>query len=686
MSYTPQNPLIVQSDRSLLLEVDNSLYSATRDELARFAELEKSPEHIHTYRITPLSLWNAASAGISAADILDTLERYSKFELPRNVLTDIEDYISRFGRVKLLKSEAGDLLLRSDDPMLIAEIARNKRVQPCVLAQVDRNTLQIDPRMRGHVKQALVLFGYPAEDLAGYTEGSPLSVQLLGSSARDEAAFSLRAYQSDAVGAFWAGGTVHGGSGVVVLPCGAGKTVVGMGAMSQANTNTLILTPSTTAVRQWIAELLDKTALTEDQVGEYTGEKKEIKPVTVTTYQILTYRPSTTAVDAETGEVGEFPHFDLFTAKDWGLIIYDEVHLLPAPVFRITAEIQARRRLGLTATLVREDGRETDVFSLIGPKKYDVPWKDLEKQGWIATAECTEIRMPLTPEERMAYMLVEDSRIKYRIAAENPIKVDVLTSLLEKHKTDAVLVIGQYIEQLKEIAAKFNAPLVTGKTPNSERDRLYADFRSGNLKLLVVSKVANFAIDLPDANVAIQVSGTFGSRQEEAQRLGRILRPKKDGSIANFYTLVTHDTKDQDFSTNRQLFLTEQGYRYNIVDAAVLLPDLQVRLARMQAEFETKKLSEDFDIEVLREQALKRGGGRADIARDGEAKPKPRGRKPKAARVAETAKAEPTEAAEVAEAVLASEVAAGAEDRQPPQRRRGRPPKDASRDHLRLVK
>lgn len=677
MPYAPQNPLIVQSDRSLLLEVDNDLYGAARDELALFAELEKSPEHIHTYRITPLSLWNAASAGVGAEQILGTLERYSKFDLPRNVQTDIQDYISRFGRVKLLKSDAGDLLMRSDDPMLIAEIARNKRIEPCVLAKPDRNTLQIDPRMRGHVKQALVLFGYPAEDLAGYNEGTPLSVVLREATQREKAEFDLRAYQSDAIGAFWAGGTVHGGSGVVVLPCGAGKTVVGMGAMSQARTHTLILTPSTIAVRQWISELLDKTTLTEDEVGEYTGEKKEIKPVTVTTYQMLTYRPSTTAIDKETGVVGEFPHFDLFTARDWGLIIYDEVHLLPAPVFRITAEIQARRRLGLTATLVREDGRETDVFSLIGPKKYDVPWKDLEKQGWIATAECTEIRMPLTPEERMAYMLVEDSRIKYRIAAENPIKLDVLEALLRRHKSDAVLVIGQYIDQLKDIAKRFDAPIVTGKTPNAERDRLYSDFRSGELKLLIVSKVANFAIDLPDANVAIQVSGTFGSRQEEAQRLGRILRPKKDGSIANFYTLVTHDTKDQDFSTNRQLFLTEQGYRYNIEDAATVLPDLPERLAAMQAEFEQKKLQTDFNIEALRDKALSRGrsaNGERDIDAE-KAKPKARERK-----AATKVRGQPKD-----ENIITDDIAAGAEDQQPPQRRRGRPPKEQN-THLRLVK
>ncbi|MFL5732558.1 MAG: DNA repair helicase XPB [Chloroflexia bacterium] len=676
MSYVPQNPLIVQSDRSLLLEVDNSLYEAARDELARFAELEKSPEHIHTYRVTPLSLWNAASAGITATDILGSLERYSKFDLPRNVLADIEDYISRFGRVKLLKSEASDLILRSDDPMLIAEIARNKRVQPYVLAQPDRNTLTIDPKMRGHVKQALVLFGYPAEDLAGYTEGAPLELVLRGESARDQGPFTLRSYQTDAVGAFWAGGTVHGGSGVVVLPCGAGKTVVGMGAMANARTSTLILTPSTIAVRQWIAEILDKTTLTEEEVGEYTGDKKVVRPVTVTTYQMLTYRPSVSAVDEETGEVGEFPHFDIFTAQDWGLIIYDEVHLLPAPVFRITAEIQARRRLGLTATLVREDGRETDVFSLIGPKKYDVPWKDLEKQGWIATAECTEVRVPLTPEERMEYMLVDDSRIKYRIAAENPLKMDLLQELLQRHRSDAVLVIGQYIEQLKAIAKQFDAPLVTGKTPNNERDRLYGDFREGKLKLLVVSKVANFAIDLPDANVAIQVSGTFGSRQEEAQRLGRILRPKKDGSIANFYSLVTHDTKDQDFSTNRQLFLTEQGYRYNIVDASAILPDLPERLAQMQAEFEQRRANGEFDLNALQEKANKRGKGSADDEVDAEAKPRKRGRK----------KAVESPAEPMAEGVI-TDVAAGAEDQHPTERRKGRPPKESpARDHLRLVK
>jgi DNA excision repair protein ERCC-3 len=632
MAYAPQNPLIVQSDRSLLLEVDNSLYSAARDQLARFAELEKSPEHIHTYRITPLSLWNAASAGLSAGEAVSILERYSKFDLPSNVLTDIKEYIARFGRLKLVKSDEGYLLLKSEDPMLIAEVARNRGVQPHVLERIDRNTLRIDPRMRGHVKQALVQFGYPAEDLAGYTEGAPLEFNLRDITVDGEQ-FGMRTYQANAVGSFWAGGTVHGGSGVVVLPCGAGKTVVGMGTMSQARTHTLILAPSTIAVRQWISELLDKTTLTPDQVGEYTGEKKEIRPVTVTTYQILTYRPSVSAVNAETGEVGEFPHFDVFTRHDWGLIIYDEVHLLPAPIFRVTAEIQARRRLGLTATLVREDGRETDVFSLIGPKKYDVPWKELEREGWIATAQCTEVRMPLTPEERAEYVLTDDSRLKYRIAAENPVKMDVLDALLKQHEQDSVLVIGQYIDQLKSIAAKLGAPLVTGKTPNVERDRLYEDFRQGTNKLLVVSKVANFAIDLPDANVAIQVSCTFGSPQEEAQRLGRILRPKKDGSIANFYTLVTRDTKDQDFSTNRQLFLTEQGYSYTIADATAYVPDLPARLAQMEAELEAKKLSGEWDIEERLEKRPRRPRSRS-TASTGRLPPGPRTSRPGSAAAA----------------------------------------------------
>jgi DNA excision repair protein ERCC-3 len=565
------NPLIIQSDRSVLLEVNNPLYEAARDELSRFAELEKSPEYIHTYRITPLSLWNAAAAGMGQEPIVEALSRYSKFPMPSNVVADIKDYISRYGRIKLLYEDE-KLVLKSQDKLLLVEVERNKNLQPFIMCRLDEFTLQVDPAKRGYIKQALVVFGYPAEDLAGYTPGTPLDITLR-SLTRGGRPFGLRDYQEDAVGAFYAEGSYSGGSGVVVLPCGAGKTVVGVGAIDKLQCQTLILTPSTIAVRQWISEILDKTNLTPDQVGEYTGEKKEIRPITVTTYQVITYRPSKDKVNLETGEIGEFPHLQLFTNHDWGLIIYDEVHLLPAPVFRVTAEIQAKRRLGLTATLVREDGRETDVFSLIGPKKYDMPWKDLEQQGWIATAECFEIRAELPAEERMQYVLEDDNRVKYHLSAINSLKYDILRAILAKHTHDHVLVIGQYIEQLEKIASILNAPLITGKTSNQERAQLYAKFKSGEIKLLIVSRVANFAIDLPDANVAIQVSGLFGSRQEEAQRLGRILRPKTDGNPAYFYSIVTRDTKDQDFAANRQLFLTEQGYRYTIIDAKEFLAD-----------------------------------------------------------------------------------------------------------------
>lgn len=564
MSYNPANPLIIQSDKSVLLEVNNPLYEAARDELSRFAELEKSPEYIHTYRITPLSLWNAAAAGVKAENIVEALGRFSKFPVPGNITTDIKDYISRYGRIKLLV-ENGKMILRSDDKLLMIEVERNKNLVPFIVKRLDQNTLEVDPAKRGFIKQALVLFGYPAEDLAGYTDGEALEIALRNPTKSDRP-FSLRDYQLDSVGAFYAEGSYSGGSGVVVLPCGAGKTVVGMGVIEKLQCHTLILTPSTIAVRQWISEILDKTTITPDQIGEYTGDRKEIKPITVTTYQVITYRPF--KVDLETGEVGDFPHLQLFTSHDWGLIVYDEVHLLPAPVFRVTAEIQAKRRLGLTATLVREDGRETDVFSLIGPKKYDMPWKDLEEQGWIATADCYEVRVELPPAERMEYVLEGDNRVKYHLAAVNSRKYEVMLKILEQHRDDHVLVIGQYIEQLGQIAAILQAPLITGKTSNIERAKLYEQFRTGEIKLLVVSRVANFAIDLPDANVAIQVSGLFGSRQEEAQRLGRILRPKSDGQPAYFYSIVTRDTKDQDFAANRQLFLTEQGYRYTILDAA----------------------------------------------------------------------------------------------------------------------
>src|SRR5579883_3296539 len=566
----PNNPLIVQSDRTILLEVDHPAHAEARDALAQFAELEKSPEHIHTYRLSPLSLWNAAAGGMDAQTILEQLQHYSKYAIPASIAVEIREYISRYGRVKLIR-EGDALLLKSEDTALIMEILHNKRTLPYILGQWDRQTIQVDAARRGHIKQALIHIGFPAEDLAGYTDGSPLPIELLPETTQGKS-FQPRTYQSAAAAAFYAGGAPSGGSGVVVLPCGAGKTIVGLKTMADVQRATLILTPNTVAVRQWISEIIDKTDVPPEMVAEYTGERKEIAPITVSTYQILTYRrPGTKDADHE-DEPGEedFPHFSLFSSYDWGLIIYDEVHLLPAPVFRITAEIQARRRLGLTATLVREDGREADVFSLIGPKKYDVPWRELERQGWIATAECHEIRVGMNEDMQLNYALAEE-REKYRLAAENPAKLDVTRFLAEQHIDEQVLIIGQYLDQLKILAEELNAPLLTGRTSNAQREKLYDQFRSGEIKRMVVSKVANFAIDLPDANVAIQVSGTFGSRQEEAQRLGRILRPKADGGLAYFYSIVTRDTRDQEFSANRQLFLTEQGYRYIIEDAEALL-------------------------------------------------------------------------------------------------------------------
>jgi DNA excision repair protein ERCC-3 len=575
----PSNPLIVQSDRTILLEVDHPLHAEARDAVAQFAELEKSPEHIHTYRLSPLSLWNAAAGGMSAPNIIELLTSYSKYDIPANIIFEIREYISRYGRIKLFRD--GDaLLLTSSDAALIAEIMHHKRTQPFLLRQIDTHTLQVNAARRGHIKQALIHIGFPAEDLAGYTDGSPLPIKLKSITAEGKT-FEPRAYQYGASAAFYAGGAPSGGSGVVVLPCGAGKTIVGLVTMSDIQRATLILSPNTIAVRQWIQEIIDKTDIPPEMIGEYTGDRKEICPITVSTYQILTYRrPNTRGqTNKEALEAGEedFPHFSLFSSYDWGLIIYDEVHLLPAPVFRITAEIQARRRLGLTATLVREDGREADVFSLIGPKKYDVPWRELERQGWIATAECHEIRVGMTEDEQLNYA-VADEREKYRIAAECPEKFDVVRFLVERHRDDQVLIIGQYIDQLKVIAEELEAPLLMGKTSNKQREKLYDQFRRGEIKHMVVSKVANFAIDLPDANVAIQVSGTFGSRQEEAQRLGRILRPKTDGGLAYFYSIVTRDTRDQEFSANRQLFLTEQGYRYVIEDAEELLASSTVNV------------------------------------------------------------------------------------------------------------
>lgn len=559
MSYRPDNPVIVQSDKTILLEVDNPAYDEARNELVRFAELEKSPEHIHTYKISPLSLWNAAAAGLTVVHILNALERFSKFDLPENVKKDICDYLARYGRLKLIKRKEG-FFLYSRDEYLITEIWHNKLTRPYLLKKVDSFTIEIYPLMRGHIKQALIKIGFPVEDLAGYVPGTYLDISLLKTT-RTGRPFNLRHYQVESVANFHAGGGLKGGSGVIVLPCGAGKTMVGLGVIERLKCETLILVTNIIALRQWISEIIDKTNLPPDMIGEYSGEVKEIRPLTLATYQILTYRRA---------KDEEFPHFSLVNRHNWGLIIYDEVHLLPAPIFRITAEIQAKRRLGLTATLVREDGLEEDVFSLIGPKKYDVPWKELEREGWIATAVCFEIRVNLEEGQRLPYAIAED-REKFRISSENPAKIPLVKTLINRHEGESILVIGQYLKQLKFLSMILEAPLITGQVSNLERTRLYQGFKEGKIKILVVSKVANFAVDLPQASVAIQVSGTFGSRQEEAQRLGRILRPKREGTIAHFYSLVTRETREQHFAANRQLFLTEQGYKYTILDGEELL-------------------------------------------------------------------------------------------------------------------
>jgi DNA excision repair protein ERCC-3 len=563
MHYDPANPLIVQGDRTVLLEVDNPRYAEARDALAPFAELEKSPEHIHTYRLTPLSLWNAAAAGLSAEDMVAVLARYSKFPLPANLPPDITGLVGRYGRVKLEKDGDKLRLVCADRPLL-EELARQPKVRDYLGDRLTPESFAVEPAHRGVLKQALVAVGYPAEDLAGYTEGAALPTGLRPL-ARSGLPFTVRDYQREAAEVFYAGGDARGGSGVIVLPCGAGKTIVGIAAMALVQRSTLILTTSITAVKQWRREILDKTDLNPSDITEYTGEVKEIGPVTIATYQILTHRND---------KKEEFPHFKLFDQRDWGLIIYDEVHLLPAPVFRVTAQIQARRRLGLTATLIREDGREEDVFSLIGPKKYDVPWRELESRGWIAEATCAEIRVAMPEPLRMEYAVAE-WRNKYRIASENPAKDDVVARLLDLCAGKQVLIIGQYLKQLRLLRKRFNIPLITGQTPNSEREDLYQKFRIGEIGQLILSKVGNFAIDLPDANVLIQVSGTFGSRQEEAQRLGRILRPKPGGEVAHFFSLVTRDTRELDFAHHRQLFLTEQGYSYTIADGTDVLAQVR---------------------------------------------------------------------------------------------------------------
>ncbi|PJZ26181.1 helicase [Leptospira hartskeerlii] len=545
-------PLIVQSDKTMLLEVDNPEFEACQLVVAKFAELEKSPEYLHTYRISPLSLWNAASIKMSADEIVECLEKYSRYSVPKNVVNEIKEQIGRYGKVKLVKEENGDLCIISNEKGFLQEISNHRAVQPYI-EKTENDKIYIKKEFRGHIKQALIKIGFPVEDLAGYDEGNKYGFNLRPTT-KSGRKFGMRDYQRASVEVFHAGGGNEGGSGVVVLPCGAGKTIVGIGVMQIVGAETLILVTNTLSIRQWKNEILDKTDIPESDIGEYSGEVKEIKPITIATYNILTHRKK---------KGGDFTHFHLFSANNWGLIVYDEVHLLPAPVFRMTSELQAKRRLGLTATLVREDGLEEDVFSLIGPKKYDVPWKELESKSWIAEAKCKEIRVSMEDDLRMRYSIADD-REKFRLASENPEKLKAIGMIMKKHSESHLLVIGQYINQLEEISKTFKIPLITGKTPLGERQELYDAFRSGRIKSLVVSKVANFSIDLPDANIAIQVSGTFGSRQEEAQRLGRILRPKGEDNTAVFYSLISRDTNEERFGQNRQLFLTEQGYEYEI--------------------------------------------------------------------------------------------------------------------------
>ena len=539
-----QGPLIVQSDKTLLLDIDHPLSAECRQAIAPFAELEKSPEHIHTYRLTSLGLWNARASGHDAEQVIDTLLKYSRYAVAHALLLDIAEVMGRYGRLRIESHPVHGLVLISTDVAVLTEVMRAKKVAPLLGTKVDDETVTVHPSQRGHLKQALLRLGWPAEDFAGYVDGQAHAISL------NEDGWKLREYQKLAAEGFW-----HGGSGVVVLPCGAGKTLVGAAAMAHAQATTLILVTNTVAARQWRDELIKRTSLNEDEIGEYSGAKKEIRPVTIATYQVMTTRKK-----------GLYAHLDLFDSHDWGLIIYDEVHLLPAPIFRFTADIQSRRRLGLTATLVREDGMEGEVFSLIGPKRFDVPWKEIEAQGYIAPADCVEVRVTLTDHERLTYATAEQED-KYRSCATTATKKNVVIALAKQHEDDQVLIIGQYISQIDEIAAELAVPIIKGDTPVKEREELYGKFRSSEIKCLVVSKVANFSIDLPEASIAIQVSGTFGSRQEEAQRLGRILRPKSDGRSARFYSLVARDTIDQDFAQNRQRFLAEQGYSYRIIDA-----------------------------------------------------------------------------------------------------------------------
>ena len=544
-------PLIVQSDQTLLLELDHPHAEECRGEIAAFAELERSPEHVHTYRMTPLGLWNARAAGLDAGSVCASLRRWSRFAVPDSLLAQVAETIGRYGRLVLEDDPRHGLVLRTTDRPVLEEAVRAKTIAPLLGPRIDLDTVTVYREHRGRLKQALIKLGWPAEDRAGYVDGSPHTIAL-----HEDASFTLRAYQRNAADAFAASG-----SGVVVLPCGAGKTAVAMAAMAKVSSRTLVLVTSMVAARQWRAELLAHTSLTEDEIGEYSGERKEIRPVTLATYQI---------VIAKRGRL--MPHMEALSAEDWGLIVYDEVHLLPAPVFRMTADIQSRRRLGLTATLVREDRKESDVFSLIGPKRFDVPWRDVEAQGYIAPASCTEVRVTLADEERMAYALAEPQE-RYRAGATARSKLAVVEALCAAAVAagEPTLVIGQFLDQLGALGQRLRAPVLTGETATVERERLFAAFRSGDIPVLVVSKVANFSVDLPEASVAIQVSGTFGSRQEEAQRLGRLLRPKHDGRQAHFYSVVSRDTNDQEFAVRRQRFLAEQGYAYRIVDAEQVL-------------------------------------------------------------------------------------------------------------------
>jgi DNA excision repair protein ERCC-3 len=541
-------PLIVQSDKTLLLEVDHPLADEVRNAIAPFAELERAPEHVHTYRVTPLALWNARAAGHDAEQVVDALVRYSRYPVPQPLLVDVVDTMGRFGRLTLSNHPVHGLVLASVDRAVLEEILRHKKIAPMLGDRIDDDTVIVHPSERGRLKQMLLKVGWPAEDHAGYVDGEAHPISL------EEDGWQLRDYQRHAAQAFWAGG-----SGVVVLPCGAGKTLVGAAAMAEAQATTLILVTNTVAGRQWKRELIARTSLTEEEIGEYSGERKEIRPVTIATYQVITRKSK-----------GEYKHLELFDSRDWGLIVYDEVHLLPAPVFRMTADLQSRRRLGLTATLVREDGQEGDVFSLIGPKRFDVPWRDIESQGWIAPAECTEVRVTLTDNERMIYATAEPEE-RYKLCSTANTKLPVVKAILDQHPEEPALVIGAYLDQLDELGEALNAPVIQGSTKNKEREALFDAFRKGDLRTLVVSKVANFSIDLPEASVAVQVSGTFGSRQEEAQRLGRLLRPKGDGRQAHFYSVVSRDTLDTDYAAHRQRFLAEQGYAYKIVDADDLL-------------------------------------------------------------------------------------------------------------------